>query len=211
MSEASGAPELAEAPHYHGHRERLRERFLKAGRAALADCEPLELVLFRAMPRRDVKPYAKALRQRFGSFAETIAAPINRLTEVKGIGEAAALELKIVEAAARRLARTVIDERRALDSWTKLIEYYRTTMAFADKESTYRRRFYEKLFDSNVLCRSLEVSSNICPISSHKQRWTRVRIGKKKSWFTPLIGRLQGPGLDRWYFQRRSLAALTST
>jgi DNA repair protein RadC len=131
MSEASGAPELAEAPHYYGHRERLRERFLKAGQAALADYELLELVLFRAMPRRDVKPYAKALLQRFGSFAETI----NRLTEAKGIGEAAALELKIVEAAAQRLARTRIDERWALDSWTKLIEYCRTTMASPTKRA----------------------------------------------------------------------------
>ncbi len=57
-------------PHYHGHRERLRDRFRKGGAEALADYELLELILFRAMPRRDVKPLAKALIARFGSFAE---------------------------------------------------------------------------------------------------------------------------------------------
>jgi DNA repair protein RadC len=138
MSEAGGRPELAEAPHYLGHRERLRERFLKAGQGALADYELIELILFRVLPRRDVKPLAKALLQRFGSFAETIAAPIGRLTEVKGVGEAVALDLKIVEAAAQRLARGVIADRQVLDSWTTLLEYCRTAMAFSDKGTRLR-------------------------------------------------------------------------
>jgi len=81
---------LAEAPpHYHGHRERLRTRFLEAGSAALADYEMLELILFRAMPRRDVKPLAKELLAKFGSFAEVISAPAERLKEIDGIGDAA--------------------------------------------------------------------------------------------------------------------------
>jgi DNA repair protein RadC len=97
---------LAEpAPHYHGHRERLRERFLKGGSDALADYELLELVLFRAIQRRDVKPLAKDLIKQFGSFAEVVSAPIERLAEIKGLGEAAITELKIVEAAAHQLAR----------------------------------------------------------------------------------------------------------
>jgi DNA repair protein RadC len=79
----SGAAEGA--PHYHGHRERLRARFREAGAEALSDYELLELLLFRVMPRRDVKPLAKALVAKFGSFAEAIAAPPARLAEVKGL------------------------------------------------------------------------------------------------------------------------------
>ena len=93
---------LEEAPpHYHGHRERLRGRFREAGADAVSDYELLELVLFRALPRRDVKPLAKALIEKFGSFAEVIAAPPQRLAEVAGLGNSAITEFKIVEAAAR--------------------------------------------------------------------------------------------------------------
>jgi DNA repair protein RadC len=77
-------PGLAEAPHYHGHRERLRERFRSVGADALSDYELLEMVLFRALPRRDVKPLAKSLITKFGSFAETVHAPDTRLREVGG-------------------------------------------------------------------------------------------------------------------------------
>src|SRR5947207_4821257 len=88
---------LSEAPpHYHGHRERLRSRFMEAGAQALADYEMLELVLFRAVPRRDVKPLAKELLAKFGSFAEVISAPSKRLAEVDGLGEAAITEFKVV-------------------------------------------------------------------------------------------------------------------
>src|SRR5262249_42133805 len=81
---------LSEAPpHFHGHRERLRGRFRKAGAEALSDYELLELVLFRAIPQRDVKPLAKDLISKFGSFPEVIAAPTARLAEMKGIGGAA--------------------------------------------------------------------------------------------------------------------------
>ena len=97
---------LAEAPpHYHGHRDRLRTRLREAGADALADYELLELLLFRGIPRRDVKPLAKALLARFGSFPEVISAPPARLAEMEGLGEAAITELKIVQAAAQRLAR----------------------------------------------------------------------------------------------------------
>ncbi len=99
MSEGGGSGAPEPPPHYLGHRQRLRERFLKAGAEALPDYELLELLLFRALPRRDVKPLAKALLGRFGSFAETIAAPIGRLTEVEGLTAGAAIDLKIVEAA----------------------------------------------------------------------------------------------------------------
>ena len=135
---------LEEAPpHYHGHRERLRGRFREAGADAVSDYELLELVLFRALPRRDVKPLAKALIEKFGSFAEVIAAPPQRLAEVAGLGEAAITEFKIVEAAARRLARGEVKKRPLLASWSAVLEYCRAAMAFADKEQ-FRILFLDK-------------------------------------------------------------------
>jgi DNA repair protein RadC len=108
---------LAEAtPHYHGHRQRLRQRFLEAGSDAVSDYELLELVLFRAIPQRDLKPLAKELIVRFGSFAEVIAAPRPRLAEIKGLGDAAIVELKVVLAAANRLARGQLKKRPVLSS-----------------------------------------------------------------------------------------------
>jgi DNA repair protein RadC len=133
--EAKGSTGPArKAPHYHGHRERLRERFLEGGNAAVTDYELLELVLFRALPRRDVKPLAKDLIARFGSFAEVVSAPPQRLAELKGLGEAAITELKVVEAAAHRLARGQVQNRPVLSSWSSVLDYCRTAMAFADKE-----------------------------------------------------------------------------
>jgi DNA repair protein RadC len=132
-----------EAPHFHGHRERLRTRFREAGVDALADYELLELLLFRALPRRDVKPLAKALLARFGSFAEVISAPPARLAEVDGLGEAAIAELKIVQAAANRLARGEVKRRTVLSSWSSVLDYCRSTMAFADREQ-FRILFLDK-------------------------------------------------------------------
>jgi DNA repair protein RadC len=134
-NKSKSAPGLAEAPpHYLGHRERLRDRFREAGEGALTDYELLELVLFRALPRRDVKPLAKTLIATFGSFAEAVAAPTSRLAEVKGLGEAAATELKIVHAAASRMARGEVKRRTVLSSWSAVLDYCRTAQAFADKE-----------------------------------------------------------------------------
>jgi DNA repair protein RadC len=130
-------------PHYHGHRERLRERFLVGGPDALADYELLELVLFRALPRRDVKPLAKALLKTFGSFAEVIAAPAVRLAKVPGVGEAVIAELKIVQAAAHRFVRGELKERRVLSSWSAVLDYCRAAQAFADKEQ-FRVLFLDK-------------------------------------------------------------------
>jgi DNA repair protein RadC len=123
-----------EAAHYHGHRERLRKRFLEAGGESLADYELIELILFRAIPRRDVKPLAKDLIKKFGSFAEVVAAPSARLQEVEGVSAAVAAEFKIVEASARRFAKGVVKKRRALGSWSEVIDYCRTAMAFEDHE-----------------------------------------------------------------------------
>ena len=130
-------------PHYRGHRERLRGRFRAAGADAISDYELLELVLFRAIPQRDVKPLAKDLIAKFGSFPEVISAPPARLAEVKGVGEAAITELKVVHAAAGRIARGQVQKRPVLSSWSSVIDYCRTTMAFADKEQ-FRVLFLDK-------------------------------------------------------------------
>ena len=135
---------LAEGtPHYHGHRERLRARFREAGADAVSDYELLELILFRAIPQRDIKPLAKELIAKFGSFAETVAAPTARLAEIKGMGEAAITELKIVHAAASRLARGQVQKRPVLSSWSNVLDYCRTAMAFAEKEQ-FRVLFLDK-------------------------------------------------------------------
>ena len=129
-------------PHYHGHRERLRQRFLDAGSDALADYEMLELLLFRAIPRRDVKPLAKALIKTFGSFAEVIAAPATRLAKV-GLSEGAITGLKVVQAAAQRFARGEVSRRAPLSSWTAVLDYCRTAQAFAEIEQ-FRILFLDK-------------------------------------------------------------------
>jgi DNA repair protein RadC len=121
----------------------LRQRFLEAGSDAVSDYELLELVLFRAIPQRDLKPLAKDLIAMFGSFAEVIAAPRKRLGEIKGLGEAAIVELKVVQAAANRLARGQVKKRPLLSSWSNVLDYCRTAMAFADKEQ-FRILFLDK-------------------------------------------------------------------
>ena len=131
------------APHYHGHRERPRARFRDAGPDALSDYELLELVLFRAIPQRDVKPLAKELIATFGSFAEVVGAPRARLVAMKGLGEAAVNELKIVHAAAQRLAKGELRKRPVLSSWGNVLDYCRTAMAFSDKEE-FRLLFLDK-------------------------------------------------------------------
>lgn len=125
---------FAPAPHYLDHRQRLRSRFLDGGANAMPDYEILELVLFAAIPRRDVKPLAKELIAHFGSFAEVIAAPIDRLMEIKGVGESVAAHLKIVEAAALRLSKTQVLGKPALTSWAALIDHCTAAMARSQTE-----------------------------------------------------------------------------
>jgi DNA repair protein RadC len=133
----------SEAPHYHGHRKRLRERFRGAGADALSDYELLEMVLFRAIPRGDVKPLAKSLLKTFGSFAEAIHASEIRLREIEGVGETTITEFKLIAAAAQRIAKGQLRERTLLSSWNDVIAYCRTSMAFADKEQ-FRILFLDK-------------------------------------------------------------------
>jgi len=136
-------PEPADTPHYHGHRERLRERFYSAGPDALSDYELLEMALFPALPRRDTKPLAKALLKKFGSFAEVLHAPVARLREVEGIGDASVNQIKLLAASASRVAKGEIKRSVALSSWNDVIGYCRSGMAFSDKEQ-FRLLFLDK-------------------------------------------------------------------
>ncbi|RMF67724.1 MAG: JAB domain-containing protein [Alphaproteobacteria bacterium] len=117
-----------------GHRRRLRHRFLASRGTGLADYELIELLLFGAIPRRDVKPLAKRLIQTFGSFEEVLTAEPGRLAAVKGMGEAAVVALKAVEAAARRLAQARVINRPAISNWQALLDYCRIAMGHAPKE-----------------------------------------------------------------------------
>jgi hypothetical protein len=99
---ARADPVNKDRPHYHEHRARLRKKFDEAGPAALADYELLEVCLFRTIPRQDTKPLAKALLTKFGSLNAVLAAPAQRIAEVKGAGPAVAQDLKIVQALLER-------------------------------------------------------------------------------------------------------------
>lgn len=122
-----------ELPDHAGHRARLRERFLKA-RGDLADYELIELLLFSAMPRRDVKPIAKALLKRFGSFAGVLNADLNALREISGIGDTAAVSLLAVREASVRLLQDDILDQPVLGNWQSLMDYLRAAMAHGKKE-----------------------------------------------------------------------------
>lgn len=126
-----------------GHRERLRSRFRSAGADAVADYELIEMVLFRVFPRGDTKPIAKRLLERFGSFADVINAPANRLMEVEGVGERAVEELKLVRAAALRLMRGEIRGRAVLGTWNAVLDYCRAAQGFDEREC-FRILFLDK-------------------------------------------------------------------
>jgi DNA repair protein RadC len=134
------APGLADGvavgaePHYHGHRQRLRERILVGGPAALPDYELLEFLLFAASPRGDTKPLAKDLIHRFGGLAEVLSAGKDALLAVPGLGEAAAAALVVTREAGLRLVRAELRERPLLGSWQKVLDYCTASLAFGKIE-----------------------------------------------------------------------------
>jgi len=130
-------------PHYHGHRERLRARFREKGAASLADYELLEMAIFRAVPRADTKPIAKALLDKFGTLAEVLAAPRGRLKEVDGVGDRIIDELKVIRAFSERTAAEAVRRRTVLSSWSALLDYCRTAMAYEEREQ-FRILFLDK-------------------------------------------------------------------
>jgi DNA repair protein RadC len=142
-----------------------------------------------------VKPLAKELIQRFGSFAEVLGAPVSRLTEVKGVGEGVALDLKIVEAALKRMAKGAVAKRPVLSSWSSVLDYCRMAMAFAEREQ-FRILFLDKknmliadevqqtgtvdhtpVYPREVMRRALELSASAIilvhnhPTRSNRSRW----------------------------------------
>jgi len=121
-------------PHYWGHRERLRTRFLSGGHKAMPDYELLELLLFNAIPKIDVKPLAKRLLAAFGDLNGVVAASEHRLLQVKGANQKVYLQLRIAEAFAHRMAQAKVLQREVVSSWDALIAYCRTTMAHRDTE-----------------------------------------------------------------------------
>lgn len=129
--------------HYHGHRDRLRERFRDNGEAALADYELLELFLFRLIPRRDTKPIAKALIDRFGSLGGVFGASPALLQEIAGIGETVALELKLFSALSSRVLKRQIKGKQVLASWAAVIDYCHAAMAYEPVEQ-FRILFLDK-------------------------------------------------------------------
>lgn len=129
------APVSAPRPSYIAdHRKRLRERFMQGGAAAMPDYELLEMVLFRANARADMKPLGRRLLETFGDFNGVLSAPPDRLREVTGVGDAVIAELKLIEAAAQRLARARVMDRPVLGSWHALIDYCHTAMAHRQTE-----------------------------------------------------------------------------
>lgn len=132
----------AEKPHYSGHRDRLRERFLKSP-DALPDYELLELILFMAIPRRDVKPIAKKLEARFGSLRGVLNAGVAELSSVEGVSETTAIAIKTVQAAALRMLKQDVTGTTILNSWQRLMDYLHATMAHEKKEH-FRLLFLNK-------------------------------------------------------------------
>lgn len=126
----------AQDPHYLGHRDRLRLRFRETGGQGMPDYEILELLLALAIPRRDVKPLAKVLIDRFGSFADVISAPLDQIREVNGMGDTSATALKVVQEAALRLLKTEATRRPVISSWNALLDYCKARLAREAKEET---------------------------------------------------------------------------
>jgi DNA repair protein RadC len=146
--EAVASPLTARLPSYIAdHRKRLRTRFMEGGAAAMPDYELLELVLFRAIPRQDVKPLAHLLLETFGDFNRIVTAPAVRLMAVKGVGEAVVQDLKILEAAAQRMMRARVMQRPILSSWDALLDYCHTAMSHRETE-TFRVLYLDR---KNVL------------------------------------------------------------
>ena len=134
-SSPPGLPDMAGAvPHFYGHRQRLRQRLIAGGPDNLPDYELLEVILFAGNPRGDVKPLAKDLINRFGSFAEVLSADSDDLLLVPGLGEAGVAALKTVREAALRLMRAELRDRPVLGSWDRLIDYCTANIAYGQVE-----------------------------------------------------------------------------
>lgn len=140
-------PDGQERPHYWGHRERLRTRFLKGGPDGMPEYELLELLLFNAIPRIDVKPLAKRLLAEFGDLNGVVAASEHRLMKVAGVTDRVYLQLQIADAFAKKMAQAKVLQREVVTNWEALISYCRTSMAHRETEQ-FRVLFLDR---KNVL------------------------------------------------------------
>ena len=137
------APQPVPRPHSAGHRARLRDRAVAGGLPALPDYEVVELLLFRSVPRGDVKPLAKQLLARFGSLGAVLGATAADLRIVAGVGEAVALDLKLIHEVALRTAREQVVRRPVISSWAALLAYVKTALAHETREQ-FRVLFLDK-------------------------------------------------------------------
>ncbi|WOI32398.1 DNA repair protein RadC [Tritonibacter scottomollicae] len=144
---ATSVPQGRLPSYIKDHRARLRARFMSGGADAMPDYELLELILFRSIPRKDVKPLARALLDQFGDFNRVISASPERLSKMSGIGDAVICDLKVIQSAAQRMSRARIMQRQVISSWDALLDYCHTTMAHRETEQ-FRVLFLDR---KNVL------------------------------------------------------------
>lgn len=130
---AEVAKEKKPKEHFHGHRGRLRERFLESP-SSMPDYELLELLLFSASPRSDVKPLAKELIAKFGSFAKVLTASADELEKITGVNISAIAAIKTARESASRLLLAEVTEKPLLNNWVKLLDYCRTEMGHLKNE-----------------------------------------------------------------------------
>ncbi len=130
---SNGLSDMAQ-PHYHGHRDRLREKFARHGPDPLSDYELLELLLYRFIPRRDTKPIAKALLAKFGTIFAVFGASERELAQTPNLGAKSAADMKIVAAIISRALKQEVTEKPLLGSWTAVIDYCMAEMAHNDVE-----------------------------------------------------------------------------
>lgn len=153
-SRSGGRPAPDQRPHYWGHRERLRQRFLASGPDRLPDYEILEMILFAAFRRIDTKPLAKKLLAEFGDLSTVLSAPAARLLAVEGVTETVVVQCRLMETVAARLGRASVKDRSVLSSWSALMDYCRTVMIHREIEH-FRVLFLDR---KNILIADEELS-----------------------------------------------------
>lgn len=132
-----------EQPHYHGHRRRLKDKFLTTDSSGFTDYEVLELMLFQAIPRRDVKPLAKELLKRFGNLSGIVHADAEHVLETPGANENTVLGLKLVRELIGRVLKNEVMHQHAIGSWSALLDYLNFKMSHLKTEQ-FRILFLNK-------------------------------------------------------------------